>query len=70
MPLSDTKLIWDIVVIDVTDVEVFKARQKRLCHLQYPTLRFKGAQMRSEAIIDLMKNDGLMHHNHLKASCC
>ena len=51
---------------DVTDVEVFKARQKRgVTRSIRRELKRRNA---IEPIIGHMKNDGLMHRNHLKGS--
>jgi IS5 family transposase len=51
---------------DVSDVEVFKARQKR------GVTRSIGRELKRrnaiEPIIGHMKNDGLMHRNHLKGT--
>ena len=51
---------------DVTDVEVFKARQKRgVTRSIRRELKRRNA---IEPIIGHMKNDGLMHRNHLKGT--
>ncbi len=51
---------------DVTDVEIFKARQKRgVTRSIRRELKRRNA---IEPIIGHMKNDGLMHRNHLKGT--
>ncbi|MCH7536390.1 MAG: IS5/IS1182 family transposase, partial [Proteobacteria bacterium] len=51
---------------DVTDVEVFKARQKRgVTRSIRRELKRRNA---IEPIIGHMKNDGLMHRNYLKGT--
>ncbi len=51
---------------DVTDVEVFKARQKRgVTRSIRRELKRRNA---IEPIIGHMKNDGLLYHNHLNGT--
>ncbi len=51
---------------DVTDVEIFKARQKRgVTRSIRRELKRRNA---IEPIIGHMRNDGLMHRNHLKGT--